>query len=78
MDDVDKIKFLTPVGLELRPIGRSHPVDSRYTDCAIPAHIRHQRDQMKDDETRSVHEDDVCIKMCGVETTGKSRNLEGG
>jgi hypothetical protein len=36
LDDVEKSKFLTPPGLELRPLGRP-PVASRYTDWAIPA-----------------------------------------
>jgi hypothetical protein len=31
LDDIEKRKFLTLPGLELRPLGR-------YTDCATPAH----------------------------------------
>jgi hypothetical protein len=34
LDDVEKIKFLTLPGLELRTLGRTA---SRYTDWAIPA-----------------------------------------
>jgi hypothetical protein len=34
LDDVEKRKFLSLSGLELRPLGRPA---SRYTDCAIPA-----------------------------------------
>jgi hypothetical protein len=62
LDDVEKRKFLTPPALELRPLGRPQPVDSRYTDCAIPAHILYKGDQIKDDELRSMHGDDECIK----------------
>jgi hypothetical protein len=36
LDDLEKEKFLTLPGLELRPLGRP-AVASRYTDCAIPA-----------------------------------------
>jgi hypothetical protein len=36
LDDVEKRKFLTLSGLELRPLGLK-PVASHYTDCAIPA-----------------------------------------
>jgi hypothetical protein len=36
LHDLEKRKFLTPPGLELRPLGRQ-PVASRYTDYAIPA-----------------------------------------
>jgi hypothetical protein len=36
LDDVEKRKFLTLPGLELRPLALQ-PVASRYTDCAIPA-----------------------------------------
>jgi hypothetical protein len=35
VDDMEKRKFLTLPGLELRPIGR--PARSRYTHYAIPA-----------------------------------------
>jgi hypothetical protein len=35
LDDVEKKKFLTLPGLELRP-SVNHPVASRYTDYAIP------------------------------------------
>jgi hypothetical protein len=35
-DDVEKRKFLTLPGLELRPLSRQ-PVTIRYTDYAIPA-----------------------------------------
>jgi hypothetical protein len=34
LDDLEKWKFLTLLGLELGPLGR---YTSRYTDCAIPA-----------------------------------------
>jgi hypothetical protein len=34
LDDLEKRKFLTPPGLELRPLGRPA---SRYADYAIPA-----------------------------------------
>jgi hypothetical protein len=34
LDDVEKRKFLTLPGLELRPLGRPA---RRYTDCAVPA-----------------------------------------
>jgi hypothetical protein len=37
LDDLEKRKFLTPVGLELRPLPVVQPVASRYTDYAIPA-----------------------------------------
>jgi hypothetical protein len=37
LDDLEKRKFLTLPGLELRPLGRP-AVASRYTDYAIPAH----------------------------------------
>jgi hypothetical protein len=36
LDDVEKRKFLTLSGLELRPLGRPARTQS-YTDCAIPA-----------------------------------------
>jgi hypothetical protein len=36
LDDVEKRRFLTVPGLELRPLGRP-AVASRYTDYAIPA-----------------------------------------
>jgi hypothetical protein len=36
-DDIEKRKFLTPPGLELRPFCRQ-PVASRYINCAILAH----------------------------------------
>jgi hypothetical protein len=36
LDDVEKRKFLTLPGLELRPLSRPA---SRYTDCAIPAPV---------------------------------------
>jgi hypothetical protein len=36
LDDVEDRKFLTLLGLKLRPLGRQ-PVSSRYTDYAIPA-----------------------------------------
>jgi hypothetical protein len=36
LDDVEKRKFLTLSGLELRP-SAVQPVASRYTDCPIPA-----------------------------------------
>jgi hypothetical protein len=39
LDDLEKRKFLTLPGLELRPLGRP-AVASRYTDYAIPAPIR--------------------------------------
>jgi hypothetical protein len=38
LDDMEKRKFLNLQELELRPLCRQ-PVASRYTDCAIPAHI---------------------------------------
>jgi hypothetical protein len=38
LDDVEKRKFLTIPGLELRPLGRP-AVASRYTDYAIPVLI---------------------------------------
>jgi hypothetical protein len=41
MDDVQKRKFLTLPGLELRP-SLVQPVASRYTDYAIPAHYKLQ------------------------------------
>jgi hypothetical protein len=37
LDDLEKIKFLTLPGLELRPLGRPPTVASRNTDYAIPA-----------------------------------------
>jgi hypothetical protein len=37
LDDWEKIKFLTLPGLELPSLVQ--PVASRYTDCAIPAHV---------------------------------------
>jgi hypothetical protein len=37
LDDVDKRKFLTLPGLELRPPSVAQSVATRYTDCAIPA-----------------------------------------
>jgi hypothetical protein len=36
LDDMEERKFLTPPGLELRPLGRQ-PAAIRYTDYAIPA-----------------------------------------
>jgi hypothetical protein len=39
LDDVEKTKFLTLPGLELRPPLSSRSVASRNTDCAIPAHV---------------------------------------
>jgi hypothetical protein len=36
-DDVEKTKFMTLPGLELRP-SFVQPVASRYTDCYIPGH----------------------------------------
>jgi hypothetical protein len=41
LDDVEKRKFLTLPGLELRPLGRP-AVASRYTDCAILAPAIHK------------------------------------
>jgi hypothetical protein len=38
LDDVEKRKFLTLPGLELRPLGRpARSKTKRYTDCSIPA-----------------------------------------
>jgi hypothetical protein len=37
LDDLEKRKFLTLPGLELRPLSVVQPVASRYTDYAIPA-----------------------------------------
>jgi hypothetical protein len=37
LDDLEKRKFLTLPGLDLRPLGRPATVASRYTDYAIPA-----------------------------------------
>jgi hypothetical protein len=37
LDDVEKRKFLTLPGLELRPLGRQS-VASRHADYSIPAH----------------------------------------
>jgi hypothetical protein len=40
LDNMEKWKFFTPPGLELRPLGR--PASSQsYTDCAIPAHNKY-------------------------------------
>jgi hypothetical protein len=39
LDDVEKSKFLSPPGLELRPPSVVQPVASRYTDYVIQVHI---------------------------------------
>jgi hypothetical protein len=41
LDDAGKIKFLTQPGLEIRHIGRP---SSRYTDYAIPAREKRQKE----------------------------------
>jgi hypothetical protein len=40
IDDVEKRKFLTLSGLELRPPRSSSPISSCYTDYAIPGGSR--------------------------------------
>jgi hypothetical protein len=40
LDDMEKRTFLTLSVLELLPLGRQ-PVNSRYTNCAIPATMKH-------------------------------------
>jgi hypothetical protein len=54
LNDMEKWKFLTPAGLELRP-SVVQPAASRYADCAIPAH-QHQETKKKETLT--------CEELC--------------
>jgi hypothetical protein len=64
LDNVEKRIFLTLPGLELKPLG-SH-VASRYTDCAIPALLFLNVQNMKES----------CPRVQLIITAGRS--LEGG